>query len=272
MTWNRAAIRYLKLLQMLFTPLLIWSCEEKIEVNLNNAYPKVVIEGFITNSKNPMVVKLSKSQAFFNQSNFTPVLKAAVQLESSSLKEKLSEKGGGYYISSRTEGVAGRTYTLRVVTGGETFAATAVLPDVVRIDTVYFIPGIFRSDSLNAVVEFRDPLNKENYYRIKVYYNGRYAVNDYFLLTDAFSDGEKIVTPLYSHNFAPGDTVTVELLNLERNSWRYFKGLSESIQHGVNSQAPGNPPTNFSGGALGLFGAWGSSSWGGIIPKIKGGK
>jgi hypothetical protein len=87
-------------------------------------------------------------------------------------------------------------------------------------------------------------------------------------MTDAFSDGKKIVAPIYYRYFAPKDTVFVQLLNLERNTWKYFKGLSEAIQQGVNSQAPGNPSTNLSGGALGIFGAYGLSSYQTIVPVI----
>ena len=272
MTLNWGTTHLIKFSFLLFMPVLLWSCEEKIEVNLNNDTPKVVIESYITNSENPIVVKITKSQGFFNQSSFTPVLKASVQLESLPVKETLFGEGGGYYVSSRMQVIAGRSYNLKIVTGGASFGATVSLRNNVPIDTIYFKPGFFRNDSLNVFVEFRDPPKSENFYRIKVYYNGRYAVNEYFLLTDVFSNGEKIIAPIYSHNFAPGDTVAVELLNLERNTWRYFKGLSESIQQGVNSQAPGNPPTNFTGGALGIFGAWNSSVRRVIIPKTGAGK
>ena len=256
--------RKIVLLPIIFVVLL--SCEELIDVNLNNVISKVVIESLITNSDNLFMVKISKSQSFFNQNNFTEVKGAVVQLEYLAVKEKLIEKKGGYYVASRTKRVAGTVYTLNITTAGELFKATVELPQAVPIDTVYFKPGIFRNDSLNIIVEFQDPALKDNYYRIKLYRNGRYAVNDYYLMTDTFLDGEKIVAPIYYRYFVPGDTVVVELLNLERNTWRYYKGISESIQQGVNSQAPGNPPSNFSGGALGIFGAGGYSSRRVIVP------
>lgn len=257
---------------MLSALILLWSCEETIQVNLKNDSPKIVIECCITNEEDPVVVKISKSQAFFDQSNFIPVEKAAVQLEYLSVKEKLIEKGNGYYVASKTKGISGRAYTLTVTTNGETFGATVELPNSIPIDTVYFEPALFKNDSLNIFVGFKDPAVTENYYRIKIYRNRRYAVNDYFLITDAFSNGEKIVAPIYYRYFAPKDTVIVELLNLERCTWRYFKGISESIQQGINSQAPGNPPTNLTGGALGIFGAWGSSSYRIIVPETTGKK
>lgn len=252
--------------------IVLFSCEEAIKVNLRNEKSKVVIESFIANDLSPIVVKITKSQEFFDQNSFTPVKNASVQLEYLSKKEKLNERGGGYYVSLRTPVVSGRTYTLKVVSAGETFSATVVLPGSVPIDTVYFKPGIFSSDSLNIFVGFHDPAKTENYYRIKVSRNQRETINDYYLLTDAFLDGEDMIAPIYYRYFAPGDTVVVELYNLERSTWRYYKGLSESIQQGVNSQAPGNPPSNFSGGALGVFGAGGVSSYRLIVPGVKGKK
>lgn len=267
MDLHRISMQLNKSLTILLILVVFSSCEEVIEVNLKNESPKVVIESFITNIDNPIIVKITKSQGFFNQSNFSTVTNASVQLEYLSVKENFIEKTGGYYISPRSKGIPGREYTLRVTTSGETFAATVELPNPVPIDSVYFQPGLFRNDSLNIFVVFRDPAVTENYYRIRLYRNRRYAVNDYFLMTDAFSDGGKMVAPIYYRSFAPGDSVVVELLNLERCTWKYFKGMSESIQQGVNSQAPGNPPTNFTGGALGIFGAWGSSSYRVIVPK-----
>ena len=258
---------FAKSLLILSVLMVLGSCEEVIEVNLNDESPKVVIESFITNVDNPFNVKITKSQGFFNQRNFSTVNTATVQLEYLSVKENLISKGGGYYISPKTKGIPGRAYTLKITTEGETYSATVGLPPPVPIDTVYFQPGLFQSDSLNIFIGFRDPPLTENYYRVRLYRNRRYAVNDYFLMTDAFSNGEKIVAPVYYRYFAPGDTAIVELLNLERCTWKYFKGLSESILQGVNSQAPGNPTSNFTGGALGIFGAWGSSSYRVIVPK-----
>jgi len=259
--------RLKKILPILSILMVFWSCEEVIEVNLKNESPKVVIESFITNVDNPFMVKITKSQGFFDQSKFSTVKNASVQLQYLSVKENLIEKGGGYYISSKTKAISGQAYILKITAEGGTFDATVELPNPVPIDTVYFQPSVFQTDSLNIFIGFRDPAMIENYYRIRLYRNRRYAVNDYFLMTDAFSDGEKMVAPIYYRNFAPGDSVIVELLNLDRSTWRYFKGISESILQGVNSQAPGNPPSNITGGALGIFGAWNSSSYRIIVPK-----
>jgi len=266
MAWQHILTSYKKFLTVLAIVMVLGSCEEVIDVNLINEIPKIVIESYITNTEFPITVKITKSQDFFNQANFAPVKKASVQIECLSEVDKLIETDGGYYISSKIKGESGRTYTLKITADGKTYGASVELPQAIPIDTVYFKPGLFQNDSLNIFVRFHDPVKTENYYRIRLFRNNRYAINDYFLLTDAFSDGQKIVAPIYYRYFTPGDTVMVELENLERNTWRYFKGLSEAIQQGVNSQAPGNPPSNLTNGALGIFGAWGSSTYRVIVP------
>lgn len=269
---HRISNRLKKTIPVLPVLLVLCSCEELITVNLKDEQPKVVIESFITNSPNPIKVKITKSQDFFNQSGFTPVKNAIVQLEYLNVKEKLIEKANGNYVSLATKAIIGMTYSLKIVTGGETYSASVELPPPVPIDTAYFQPGLFQDEGLNVVVEFRDPVKTENYYRVKLYRKDIYAVNEYYLLTDVFSNGNKIVAPILYRNFLPGDTVVIELLNLERNTWRYFKGLGELIEQGINSQAPGNPTSNFSGDALGVFGAYGTSSYKISIPLKTGTK
>ena len=242
------------------------SCEEVININLNSTEPKVVIEGFITDNKSPLLVKITKSQDYFNQSPFLPVNSANVIVKYQDRAESLMDKGDGNYYSINPIGIFGNTYTLDVTIPGNNFTGTVELPPPVPIDTVYFKQGVFKSDSLNIFVEFHDPAKTENFYRLIIFRNRFYAINDYYLTNDAFTDGEKVVLPVYYRYFAPKDTVIVELLNLEKNTYKYLKGLSENIRQGVNSNAPGNPPTNLTGGALGIFGAFGTSAFRIIIP------
>lgn len=248
-------------------PLLIYSCEQIITVRLQDERPNLVIDGAITNGRGPFLVRLSESQAYFNQSNFAGIENAMVQIGDSALKETLTEKGSGYYSTKSLRGIPGKSYQLNVTTQGKNYSASVILPPPVPIDTVYFDTSLFNKDSLNAYIEFYDPFGVENFYRIKLFRNNRISVNDYFLFTDVASDGNKLWVPIYYREFAPGDSVMVELDNLELSTWRYLKGLSEIIQQGVNVQAPGNPPSNISGGALGYFGALGVSRYKAFIKK-----
>ncbi len=249
---------------------LLCSCEQVINVTLQDQQPMLVIEGYITQGSGPYTVKLSESQAYFNQSGFKGIENALVQIDNSLVKETLQDKGSGVYTSGRElKGLPYYSYKLNVTALGKSYSASVILPPPVKIDTVYFAPGIIKKDSLNAFIEFVDAFADENYYRIKLFRNGKAPSDEYFLITDTGADGQHLLVPFYYRNFAPGDTLLVEIDNLDRSTWLYFKGLSEIVWSGFNAQAPGNPPSNISGGALGYFGAWGVSRYTSIIPNIR---
>jgi hypothetical protein len=264
---NSAITHIKEVALIIFISFWICSCEQIIKVNLQEGQPNVVIESSVTNGRGPFTVRLSKSQAYYNQSAAVGIENAVVQMSDSPLTETLVDLGSGYYMTKAIKGLVGDTYHLNVSTGGQSFSASVKLPPTVRIDTVYFKTALIDKDSLNVFIEFNDPRLVTNYYRVKLFRNGLVAVNDYYLISDAFSDGLRILAPFYYREFAPGDTVIVELDNLELSTWNYFKGLSEIIQGGVNVQAPGNPVSNITGGALGYFGAWGAYHYRVIIPK-----
>jgi hypothetical protein len=245
----------------------VCSCEQVITVKLQDEQPHLVIEGTITNGDGPFIVRLSESQEYFNQSGFTGIEKAMVQINDSTMTETLTENGSGYYSTNKIRGIPRKSYQLNATVQGNKYNASVMLPPPVPIDTVYFDKSLFHPDSLNAFLEFHDPLGIENFYRIKLSRNGRFNVKDYFLVTDITSDGQRLWVPIYYREFAPGDSVVVELENLERSTYLYLKSLNEIVRQGVNVQAPGNPPSNISGGALGYFGAWGTSSFSAYIPK-----
>ncbi len=263
---NSFFTRITKLSLLIILTFFTFSCEQIIEVNLQQGSPNIVIEGCVTGGKGPFFIKISQSQNYFNQSNFKGIDNALVELSDNLVKEKLVSKGSGFYSTSKILGIAGKTYNLNVISGGKKYTASAILPAPVPIDTIYFEKGFLNKDSLNAFVQFNDPPQVENYYRIRVYRNNYFIANDYNLVKDEYTDGQTMLAPVYN-NFSPGDTILFELYNLDRDIWKYYKGVNEIIQQGMGLQSPGNPPSNISGGALGYFGAWGKSHFRIIVPK-----
>src|ERR1035437_5021457 len=106
---------------ILLISFLVCSCEQIIQVKLNEGQPNVVIESSITTGRGPFSVKLSQSQAYYNQSNFVPIEKALVQMDDSAVSENLTENGSGYYSTRQIRGTAGNTYHLNVTTGGKKY-------------------------------------------------------------------------------------------------------------------------------------------------------
>ena len=51
------------------------------------------------------------------------------------------------------------------------------------------------------------------------------------------------------------DTITVEMRNIDRTTYKYFLALDASNRNGPNASVPANPDNNFGGACLGYFSA-----------------
>lgn len=82
--------------------LTICSCEDVIELDLKNSEPKLVVESFITDSDQPLTVKLSKSTGFYSQSELPTVSGALVILsDNNQITDTLIESGKGFIAAQR---------------------------------------------------------------------------------------------------------------------------------------------------------------------------
>ena len=77
-------------------------CQKVINVDLNEAAPRIVIEGLITDRSGPYTVKISKSGSYFNQPVLPPVSGAQVIItDNISSTDTLKETEPGIYITSK---------------------------------------------------------------------------------------------------------------------------------------------------------------------------
>ena len=163
-------------------------------------------------------------------------------------------------------GQAGRRYTLRVAVAGQTYVAAATLPPAVPLTGLRAEKtGI--GEAIGVVPEFVDPAGRRNYYRFRQYRNGR--LNKLlFVQTDEFTDGKANAAALggvasggpgtnEADQLATGDSVRIEMQNLDPGAYEYFRTLSQIQQSNpMVSTTPANPLSNFSGGVLGYFSAY----------------
>ena len=87
--------------------------------------------------------------------------------------------------------------------------------------------------------------------------------NDFILRDDKIFDGNNVQIPLPIKTFQINDTVTVELLSLNKDTYDYYNTLIEgsSGPGGIMSgSTPANPVSNISNGAMGYFGVYTNSS------------
>lgn len=250
------------------------SCEEVIELDLNTADKKVVIEGFVTDKEGPYTIEISKTVDFYDSNTFPPQENALVKISDDLGNEDiLSETSPGIYETSTLQGELGVTYTLEVQLNGVSYTATSKIPEnLVVLDTLtteFFEKSIFNEEGYYATAYFSDPPNIDNYYRLQVFVNKEVYIFtfenedgdreedskdiNFWLTNDKFTDGN-LQDFEFPHTLKATDTLDVMLQQLDRTTYDYYNTLVDVIYGG--GIAPSNPISNIDNDAFGYFGAF----------------
>jgi hypothetical protein len=177
--------------------------------------------------------------------------------------DSLKEIFPGVYLTSRTRGIPGITYTLKVVSENQEYDGTSTMLSHVDIDSLQLVKSTSQrldlgGDNKNPThVEihcfFKDPVEK-NFYRLKVFKNDSINTQNYRLYDDQYTNGEE--SELRVAYATVGDTFRVELLSLDQSTYEYYRTLSDLLfTNPIFGSTPANPNSNLSNGALGYFGA-----------------
>ena len=243
---------------------LMSSCEEVIEVDLEDAAPKLVIEGHISNTKGPFNIYISQATDFFSEPGTYLVEVESVTISTTAgAIEKLKNIVDGHYRTSSIEGVPGEAYTITVVREGTKITTTSMMPHPVRINNLHYVyddTGFNLSGEPGYEIScfFDDPVGAENYYRLLIYRNGELLDDKgFYLFDDKFSDGNEISYTFFDQRFDFQDNVKVELRSLDEQTYRYYEQLNEIVSDfDFSSAAPANPTSVYSEDVLGVFSAY----------------
>lgn len=244
---------------MLFT-----SCEKVIDYNLDNSNSAIVIEAVLTDSKEPFAISITKTSPYFGSSKSMQVTGAKVSVKADNGKQRyFTEVSPGTYQLAKVFAAPKVWYTVYVEYEGITYTARSYLNEFVpMVDcTLTYFDGFGFFDSgykINCFI--KDPPNIENYYRLKLYVNGKVVNNEgeMDVYSDKLFDGKVIgLVQNSSVVFDKNDTVLVEVQAIDKSTYNYFSTL-ESISglEIIESASPSNPISNFDNGALGYFSAY----------------
>ncbi|MEI6060164.1 MAG: DUF4249 domain-containing protein [Bacteroidota bacterium] len=237
--------------------LLVSSCQKIVNIDLNSATPRFVIEGVITDSLGPYQVMVTKSGSYFDQPVLPPVSGAFVTIaDDHGNLDTLAEKQAGVYFSSKIKGIPGYNYSLKVIAENNEYDAYTSMKSRVAIDslTIEETQGPSGKKHRNVICHFHDPQGEKNYYRIKFYTSGKTNSENYRLYDDQYTDGENI--DLRAGNAEMGDTDVVVLMSIDKSAFDYYHTLEEILRtNPFFGSTPANPNTNLTNGALGYFAA-----------------
>ena len=157
---------------------------------------------------------------------------------------------------------------MKVVAQGTEYDAVSTMPQKVYIDSLYSTvrTSFGGSTGYDIYIMFKDPpqANNYNYYRVNARSSALIPTDSidgirYRLFTDELTKGQEMTVRIRGGDKVnTGDTITIELLSIDKATYDYFTTLSNilSSDQSPTSLAPQNPISNISDGALGYFAAF----------------
>jgi len=240
------------------------SCEKVINVDLNNAAKKYVIEGIVSDKAGQSKVLLSTTKNFDENNSFVGVSGASITVtDNLGNTTTFAETATGIYTAPSLVATTGKTYSLNVITNGNTFTAVSTMPQKMNIDTVFASDELLFGEATKLVnYAYQDPIGKGNGLRFVEYINGL-QVKNILLRDDDYTDGNYVQSKLWymadnnddKFKIKQGDKVDVDIFCISPDIYKYWFSLDQSATGANQSASPANPVTNIKGGALGYFSA-----------------
>lgn len=237
----------LSIITLLF---LITSCTEVVDIDLETANPKLVVEANINwqkgTSGEEQVIKLSTTTNYYNK-NIPTANGAIVSVKNDVTNQNFIFNeivGTGKYTCSNFVPLINNSYTLKIKYNGKTFEAQEKLTPIAAISEIIQIEdGGFNGKEFRVRAYYVDPQVTSDYYLFNYFYqnNNNYMKPDYYVSDDIFYNGNAFFSTSFKDGLKIGDTVTMTHLGISQQYYNYLNillSLSGSQGGGGPFQAP----------------------------------
>jgi hypothetical protein len=262
--------------------LLFSACTERIDVELDTTYSRLVVDGVIETDPGIYRVSLLESAGYFSNEPAPRVAGARVSITDGFTTHVLLESdpgvSGQYETDTGFYATPGKTYTLQVeleepIAGEKSFEARCYLPPVTNLDSIAteFHPEWGPKGIWTIKLWAQEPGDEVNYYLFNFYRNGvlmtdtisKKVVSDDMFYNGSYMNGVDVI---YINNenpwetLTPGDTVMLQMSGISKE---YYDFINQVRQSGFNipffSGPPANVTGNVSNGGIGFFAAYSNS-------------
>lgn len=218
--------------------LLFVSCEDLIDVDLNESESKLVIDASINWLKGSIgteqQIKLTLLTPYFNK-NISPATGAKVTItkDSNESFEFIEEKDkSGIYTNHSFITELNASYTLSILYEGETYSAKETMTPVVNIDTVVQNDqGGFTGEDIELKVYYTDPADEQNYYLFE-FITDIVEVPNLEVYEDRFTNGNQIFGFYTEEDLKSGDLVTIRNYGISKRFYEYMLILLDQSAEG----------------------------------------
>ncbi len=284
-------MRFINSLIVLLILVILQSCEKNVTVEIPESEPLIVVEGYIENGKNPLLV-LSRTLPFFGSINTSTVFQQTIQgarviVSDGMITDTLDQIPGiGVYTSSRITGQENRSYSLRVETEGKVLTSLTHIPTSIALDSVWFEVSGTRDSLGFAWAHLTDPDTLGNHYRWFAQRINSYTFGDNIgrqkdsvliapngsVFEDKFINGKSFDLGYQRGNhpnstkeddlnderffFKKGDTIVVKFCTLDRAHFEFWRTEETQVSNNGNPFASPAPVRGNINGGLGIWGGY----------------
>nr|WP_294785086.1 DUF4249 domain-containing protein [uncultured Flavobacterium sp.] len=237
-----------------FTSIFFTACEDVVDVDLDTAPPKLVIEAAINWQKGStgkqQVIKLTTTTGYFD--DLIPIVTGAVVYVKNSKNEKFNFvdlNKSGRYVCNNFKAEINEQYILTVINAGSTYTATETLKSVAPITRIeQKNDGGFTGKDIEIKSYFTDPGDEENYYLFKYTY-AKKVTSNFYVSEDKFYQGNEIFSTTDDEDLKAGDEIEVTHYGISKTYFNYMNILVSIA--GTNVGGPfQSPPATVRGNII----------------------
>ncbi len=225
-----------RLIYILFLLVSFSSCEDVIEVELETAEPRLVIDAplnwFKETIGDSQFIKLSLTAPFFSN-DILPATGATVTITDSNnntFNFTEIENSGVYRTDSFIPEINGH-YNLTILYNNEVYTASETLIPVTPIEFVeQKNDGGFSSDEIEIKTYYTDPEGTKNFYLFEFINNTLKTIN-LEVYDDEFTDGNQIFAFHSNKDLEPGDELIIRNSGISERTYEYLNILLQHLYY-----------------------------------------
>lgn len=258
-------MKTVKLLAILFITLLLTSCEDVIQVKLDQGPPIITIDAFVNNMRSQQKVRLTYTDGYFSQKPNEVITGASINIKdlTSGVNYVFTDNNNGDYVFTPIDTFkVGHNYELTVTHQGNVYKATTYMKRTTSIDSLlvqYKEAGSFGGKAGYKIAFIgRDIVgDTADYYWVKSYRNGVFFnkgsdINiSYNAAYGDGSDGLFFIPPIAQgitprgEIFNKYDVCRVEIHSISLETYNFLTQVqTQTTNSGLFATSPENIKTN----------------------------
>ncbi len=241
-------MKKLVLIIVFFLSLFLTSCEEVVNVDLETAPPKLVIEAAINWEKgtkgNNQTIKLTTTTGYFD--NTIPTVSNAIIYIENSKKDRfnfIEIKKTGQYICTTFTPVIDEEYTLTVISRGNRYIGTETLKSVAPITRIeQNNQGGFSGQDIEVKAFYNDPADAANFYLYKYSYSNK-VKSTFYVDEDKFFNGNEFSSFSDDEDLTAGNQIEITHYGISKQYYNYMNILVSIAGSNVGGPFQSPPAT-----------------------------